>query len=187
MNPFINASCMLMMLLTLTVNIVTAQPVFDVRKFGAKGDGKTDDPKAIQRSIDACSKAGGDVVLLPSPHTFLAGPFDLKSNIEFRVAAGAILLANPDEGVYKKSAFRQNSGEGTIWIGGEDIQNVTLSGSGEINGNGISFIGKELHDSYELKPFHILDPRPHVLTITGEGIFASGIFALVTQPTGPFT
>lgn len=145
----------------------SAQRVYDVRKYGARGDGKTDDAHAIQRAIDACSKVQGGVVLLPAPYTFLTGPFNLKSNIEFHVAAGAVLLANPDQSIYHKSAFGENQGEGTIWIGGEAIQNVTLSGSGEINGNGIAFMGRELEDSYELKPFQVLDPRPHVLTIVG--------------------
>jgi polygalacturonase len=60
-----------------------------------------------------------------------------------------------------------NPGEGTIWIGAENIENLTISGNGKIDGNGISFMGAELEDSYELKPFNVADPRPHVLTITG--------------------
>ncbi len=144
-----------------------AQRMYNVKEFGALGDGKKDDAVFIQRAIDACSTEGGGIVMLPAPHIFLAGPFNLKSNVEFHVAAGAQLLANPDEHVYKKSAFRENPGEGTIWIGGENLQNVTISGHGEIDGNGISFMGKELDDSYELKPFSIVDPRPHVLTIVG--------------------
>ena len=36
---------------------------------------------------------------------------------------------------------------------------------GEIDGNGVAFMGKELDDSYELKPITDFDPRPHVLTL----------------------
>ena len=61
---------------------MTAQKVYDVKKYGAKGDGKTNDAAAIQKAIDACSKTGGRV-LLPAPFTFLAGPFDVKSGIGY--------------------------------------------------------------------------------------------------------
>ena len=144
-----------------------AQKVFDIRLYGAKGDGKTNNAVAIQKAINACAAAGGGRVLVPAPFTFIAGPFDLKSNVEFHVQAGAMVQASPDEKLYTKSAFRTNPGEGTIWIGGENVKNVTISGSGKIDGNGISFMGAELEDSYVLKPFNVLDPRPHVLTIIG--------------------
>jgi len=144
-----------------------AQKVFNVMNHGAAGDGKTDDAIAIQKTIDACAAAGGGQVLFPASHVYLSGPIQLKSNINLHLEAGAVLLANPDEKIYTKSAFRDNPGEGTIWIGGEKLENVMLSGLGEINGNGISFMGAELEDSYVLKPFNIMDPRPHVITIIG--------------------
>lgn len=143
------------------------QKQYDIKDFGAVGDGKTNDAKAIQAAIDACNAGGGGRVIIPSGFTFLAGPFNLKSNIEFYVEVNAKLLANPDEKVYVKSAFRENKGEGTIWIGGENLENVTICGGGIIDGNGTSFMGKELEDSFELKPFQIVDPRPHLLTILG--------------------
>jgi polygalacturonase len=146
---------------------LSAHGIYNIQTYGAVGDGKTDDAPAIQKAIDSCSAAGGGVVLLPAPHTFLSGPFVLKSNLDFLVENGATLLANPDENVYTKSAFRENPGEGTLWISGENVEHVTLIGSGIIDGNGVSFMGKELDDSYELKPFTIKDPRPHLLTIVG--------------------
>lgn len=150
-----------------TMGIAIGQQVFNVRQFGAKGDGKTNDAVAFQKAIDACSKAGGGMVLVPASQTFLCGPFDLKSNVDFHLEAGAVVLASPDEKLYTKSAFRTNPGEGTIWIGGNHVKNVSITGTGKIDGNGLSFMGAELEDSYVLKPFHILDPRPHVLTIIG--------------------
>lgn len=160
---------LLPVVLILVFSAVNAQnnSVFNVKNYGAVGDGKTDDAPAIQKAIDACNKNGGGRVLLPAGNTFLSSPFNLKSFVEFYVEAGAKLIANPDEKVYTKSAFRANKGEGTIWIGAENIQHVTIDGSGVIDGNGISFMGAELDDSYELKPFNIVDPRPHLLTIVG--------------------
>ena len=146
---------------------LTAQKVFNIKNYGAKGDGKTNDAVSIQKAIDACSKSGGGKVIVPAPFTFLAGPFNLKSDVEFFVEAGATVKASPDEKLYTRSAFRNNPGEGTIWIGAENIQNVTISGGGSIDGNGIAFMGAELDDSYELKPFTILDPRPHLMTLVG--------------------
>jgi polygalacturonase len=144
-----------------------ASHMFNVKDYGAVGDGKTDDASPIQKAIDACNAAGGGRVIIPSGSTYVAGPFNLKSYIELYVEPNAKVLANPDEKVYTKSAFRENKGEGTIWIGGENIEQVTICGGGTIDGNGVSFMGKELDDSYELKPFDIVDPRPHVLTIVG--------------------
>jgi polygalacturonase len=138
---------------------------FNIKDFGAVGDGKTDDARAIQLAIDACSAAGGGQVRVPAGSTFLSGPFNLKSRIEFYVETGATVMASPDEKVYTQSAFRDNQGEGTIWIGGEKLNHVTLCGGGTLDGNGVSFMGAELDDSYELKPFHIVDPRPHLLTL----------------------
>ena len=140
---------------------------FDIQDFGAKGDGKTDDARAIQAAINACNGAGGGVVMVPPGKTFLSGPFKLRSNVEFHVQTGARLLANPDETVYIESAFRENKGEGTIWIGGEGLEMVTIAGGGIIDGNGTAFMGQELDDSFALKPFDIVDPRPHILTIIG--------------------
>lgn len=140
---------------------------FNITDYGAVPDLKKDNATAIQKAIDACSTSGGGRVIVPAGKVFMAGPFDLKSNIELVVEVNAGILANPNESVYKKSAFRDNKGEGTIWIGGENLKNVTISGSGFLDGNGISFMGAELEDSYVLKPFNIVDPRPHLLTIVG--------------------
>jgi len=140
---------------------------YNIVDYGAIGDGKTDDALAIQKAIDACNKAGGGRVLVPSGKTFLAGPFKLKSYVEFYVSLNAKVLANPDEKVYTESAFRANKGEGTLWISGNDVKQVTITGGGVIDGNGVSFMGAELEDSFELKPFNVVDPRPHLLTIIG--------------------
>lgn len=141
--------------------------VYNIEDYGAAGDGATDDAVAIQKAIDACSEAGGGRVVVPSGKTFLCGPIRLKSNVDLHLRPNSVLLANPDESIYKESAFGANEGEGMMWISAKDINNLSITGHGRIDGNGIAFMGDELDDSYELKPVTTFDPRPHVLTLIG--------------------
>jgi hypothetical protein len=154
--------------LTWMATSLSAQTSYDILSFGAKGDGMTDDAVAIQKAIDRCSAEGGGVVLLPRNHVFLSGPVELKSNVELHLEATAMLKANPDEGIYRLSAFGENRGEGMLWLWAKDAENISITGKGTIHGNGIAFMGAELSDSYELKPLadQTFDPRPHVLTLT---------------------
>jgi len=137
---------------------------FDITTYGAIGDGKTDNALAIQKAIDDCSRSGGGIVRVPEGQTFLTGPFNLKSFVNLRVEENSTLLANPDESVYTQSAFRENVGEGSIWIGAENAKEVTISGKGAIDGNGAAFMGPEEKAAYALKPFVTFDRRPHVFT-----------------------
>ena len=143
-----------------------AQRIYNVVDYGAVGNKIADDAKAIQQAIDECSANGGGTVLLSANHTFMSGPLCLKSNVNLHLEATAVLLANPDEGIYKLSAFGENRGEGMMWIYANGADNISITGKGTIHGNGIAFMGKELDDSYELKPVTTFDPRPHVLTLT---------------------
>jgi hypothetical protein len=152
------------LLLTQAAYAKAVQKVFDITLYGAKTASKNN-AVAIQKAIDACTAAGGGRVLVPSGNTYITGPFKLKSHVEFYVETGAVVLASPNESLYQESAFRANKGEGTIWIGGNNLEQVSICGGGIIDGNGTSFMGKELGDSYELKPFNVLDPRPHLLTL----------------------
>src|SRR5690348_16850421 len=54
--------------------------IYNIRDFGAKGDGTTLDTAAVQSAIDACTKDQGGTVLVPAGN-FLIGPIELKSNI----------------------------------------------------------------------------------------------------------
>ena len=143
----------------------TSLSVFSVTDYGAVSDCDTDNAEAIQKTIDAAAGVGGGIVLIPAGRTFMTGPLQLRSNINLHLEPGSRLLANPDEGVYTESAFGDNRGEGMMWLSGRDLECVSITGTGTIDGNGVAFMGAELDDSYELKPVTTFDPRPHVLTL----------------------
>ena len=81
-------------LFALAPSLLCAAPVeqsgvkYDVRAFGAKGDGVTKDTAAFQRAIDAASAAGGGEVWVPDGH-YITGSVFLKNDVDFHVADGA--------------------------------------------------------------------------------------------------
>ena len=83
---------LLLMLIGLTAHASTVD--FNVRDFGAKGDGKTLDHQAINAAIDTCVAHGGGRVVLPAG-TYLCGSIRMKSHVELHVSAGAKILAVP--------------------------------------------------------------------------------------------
>ena len=68
---------------------------FDVRAYGAKGDGVTKDTAAIQAAIDACHADGGGRVVLEHG-TYLTAPITLKGGVDLHVEVNARLLGSPD-------------------------------------------------------------------------------------------
>ena len=71
--------------------------VYNVRDYGAKGDGNALDHVAINKAIEACvAKDGGGQVVLTAG-TYLCGSIRLKSNIDLHLMAGAKILAAPAE------------------------------------------------------------------------------------------
>ena len=68
------------------------QPVFDVRKYGAVGDGATFDTAALQKAIDACAGSGGTVYLAGGK--FLTAPLVLKQRMTFYIEKDAALLGS---------------------------------------------------------------------------------------------
>lgn len=151
--------------LALTYSVISFAAVHYVSDYGAKGDGVTDDTKAIQKCIDACSADGGGDVIFNKGKVFLSGPVEIKPYVNIILEQQSVWRANPDESIYKLSAFGKNEGEGMMWIYARHAKGIGISGRGTIDGNGIKFMGDELSDSYELKPVTTFDPRPHVLTL----------------------
>ena len=68
-------------------------PSYDVRRYGAKGDGASNDTRALQSAIDAAAGRGGGLVLLP-PGSYLSGTIHLRSRVTLRLSRGATLVAS---------------------------------------------------------------------------------------------
>ncbi len=120
--------------------------IYDVRDFGAKGDGVTKDTAAIQRAVDAASAAGGGEVYFGAG-TYLSGSVFLKSNVDFHLSAGAVLKGSPDKEDYNAAdvcpqnrTSRKESSFGAHLLLCIEQENVTVRGPGRIDGNSASFL-----------------------------------------------
>jgi polygalacturonase len=119
-------------------NAVIPQYVFDIRDFGAVGDGKTLCTRHIQMAVDTCAKAGGSRVVVP-PGKYLTGPIFLKSNLEFEVLSGATLLGSTNFDDYPTMQGRWEGLDRTIFaslLTGEGLENVSITGCGVLDGQG---------------------------------------------------
>jgi polygalacturonase len=78
---------------------------FNVKDYGAVGDGLTLDTIAIEKTLAAADRNGGGRVILPRGGVYLAGALHMRSNVEFYVEEGATLLASPRYGTGRDAAL----------------------------------------------------------------------------------
>jgi polygalacturonase len=133
-----------------------ASVAFDVRAFGAVGDGKTVDSLAVNRAIEAVAAAGGGTLVFPAG-TYVCFTIRLKSQVEIYLSRGCVIVAADSPlvgettgyqgGVYDAAesnapweAFQDyghNHWRNSLFYG-EGLDGVSIVGPGMIWGRGLS-------------------------------------------------
>jgi polygalacturonase len=121
---------------------------YDVKAFGARGDGKTLDTPAVNKAIEAAALAGGGTVYFPAG-TYLCFSIRLKSNIGLYLDHGATILAadpkttkgsydlpEPNEWDMYQDFGHSHWRNSLIW--GIGLENVSILGPGRIDGQGLT-------------------------------------------------
>lgn len=116
-----------------------------ITDYGALGDGSTNDAQAIQKAINACTEAGGGRVVIPAGRTFMAGSFEIKSNVELHLEAGSRLRSTAQREDFALNEEFQRP----MWIWATNAQNIALTGLGVIDGNCLAFATETLPHIYK--------------------------------------
>jgi polygalacturonase len=78
-------------------------PLCSPLKFGAVGDGMTDNTSAIQNAVDTCAAQGGGTVALSvvgKNAVYVTGPFTLRSHVHLQIDQGVTLQATNEHSRY---------------------------------------------------------------------------------------
>lgn len=117
-----------------------ADGVFNVRNYGAAGDGKSIDTTAINKAVKACADAGGGQVRF-GPGRYISGTVHLRDNVTLFFEAGATLIGTTELDDYQHFTPPANTPEARFgkWhsalILGVGVKNVNIVGPGVIDGN----------------------------------------------------
>lgn len=142
--------------------------LYNVRDFGASGDGTTSDQDAIQKTLDHAAAAGGGCVYF-SAGVYRSGTLMLRSNLRIHLEAGAVLLASNDVERYPGLDSRRDvSRPLQALLFADGVKDLTITGPGIIDGG-----GGEQPPSWEearglaLRPLVALFRNCHGLRISG--------------------
>ena len=139
----------LLLLIAYNLSLIVS-PAFNVKDFGAVGDGRHIDSPAINAAIERAASQGGGTVVLPQG-TYLCYSVHLQSNITLRFEKGAVMKAAPvsdtvgyDEAEPNDSHYQDfgHSHWHNSLIWGENLHDITIEGEGLIDGTGVLWRGE---------------------------------------------
>lgn len=111
---------------------------FNIKNYGAVGDGLTLNTAAFKKAIDACAESGGGRVIVPAG-MWLTGPIFFKSNVNLHLENGAHIQFTKN---YYDYPLIESNWEGinqfrcTSPIMGRNLNNIAITGNGIIDGAG---------------------------------------------------
>ena len=156
-------------LFLLPIILVSAQflrcETYDIKNFGALGDGRTVNTIAIQKAIDKCRDNGGGTILIPQG-TFISGTIQLFSNIELHLERGAVLKGSDKVSDYMLSGKKV----GLVYT--ENSFNISITGDGNIDGNGDAYMDVNHSKTMDTNSIKLTRQKNHfreVLTGLGDG------------------
>ena len=123
------------------LNLKASDKIYNILKFGAIGNGIHLNTKEINQAIIECNKNGGGTILIPKGK-FLTGTITLLSNVNIKLESGAEIIGS------KKISNYMIMPDGYYYSGinyagiffGNNIENISISGNGKINGNASFFM-----------------------------------------------
>jgi polygalacturonase len=172
---------------------------FNVRSFGATGDGKNIDTPAINRAIDAASAAGGGTVTFPSG-SYLSYSIHLKSKVSLHIGPGATIVAaetpaaggsggfdapEPNQWDHYQDFGHSHWRNSLMW--GEDLANISILGPGLIWGKGLSRGDGDTALAPGVGNKSISLKNCHNVTLRDISILHGGHFAILATGVDNFT
>jgi len=149
-------------------NARPSMKTFNVREYGAAGDGRTLDSSAIQKAIDAAAavaSAANPVRVLVPKGVFLTGTIHLKSHMDFHLEEGSRLILSPDIAHYRAhpGVIAEGFAGSQAAVVADDAVGLKISGPGIIDGRSLQFMDhyEEANEWWIPKDF-----RPRLVVLT---------------------
>ncbi|XP_023551610.1 polygalacturonase At1g48100-like [Cucurbita pepo subsp. pepo] len=136
----------------------TQSTIFNILSFGAKGNGVSDDSKALQAAWEAACEITGATLEIPSQYKFLIKPITLKGPCMPQLVLqvdGAVLAPTKVSSWPKSSLFQ--------WLNFKWLHNFTIQGSGTVDGMGFNWWARSRFDNNKKKMKNTPDMKPTAL------------------------
>lgn len=134
--------------------------MFNIVDYGAQRDSGVPATQAIADAIAAATRAGGGMVYIPAG-TYVTGAVRMRSNLELHLSPGAVLFFSADPADYPVVESRWEGVKREVHaacIYGAGLTNVSITGSGTIDGN-----GEPWWEKHRNRPEELEYPRPRLI------------------------
>jgi polygalacturonase len=163
----------------LAVSLVCAnaatKPPFNVRDFGATGDGTNKDTVAFQKALDTCAVSGGGEVVVPAGN-YLIGSVQIGDRTILRLETNSVITGSADANDYPMMDIRWEGrwqpGRRAL-IYSANVDHTGIIGPGRIEGNPAVAAPQNPRGSVVLEPISCNDVRWEGFTVTQGGNWAT--------------
>ena len=163
------------MMLSAQIGLAAPQKIFNVRDFGAMGDGTNKDTVAFQRALDACAVNGGGEVIVPAGN-YLIGSVQMGNRTTLRLETNGVIIGSGDTNDYPTLDVRWEGrwqpGRRAL-IYSANVGHTGIIGPGRIEGNRAMAAPQNPRGAVVLEPVNCDDVRWEGFTVTQGGNWAT--------------